>query len=162
MYGAGIVDALLHDMRTITIAIISIIVLAATSARNALADDGDEAMTLTAAEVGRYMLPYYPEVRGCILQVTDGGRIDLNLTIHRDGSVFQLAIATRGVSQRSARRLDRCLRRLASTWHFPVRRGFTNAVVPYDLVRVRGPGLGPQYSCWDPRGCTKRRRPPRT
>ena len=113
--------------------------------------------TLTAKEITTYFEPYVAGVRGCYLasatEKEATGALRLELVIHRNGMVEQFAFAAPGVSARPRVRLDDCLRALAKTWHFPERRGFTSAVIPFLFQRTNVPGAGPIESCWDPRGC---------
>jgi hypothetical protein len=127
------------------------------SAGSATADDGIDRRTLTAKEVSKYFEPYRPAVKACYIDhatnKTAQGILRLELIIHRDGKVQRFGYAAPGVVKPWSDRLDRCLRALVSTWSFPVRRGFTSAVIPFTFVRTHAPDAGPYESCWDPRGC---------
>lgn len=117
---------------------------------------GDD-RSLTAAEVTRSFEPYAAAVRTCYLDhgrsKTADGTLRIELLIHPGGKVFRFGFVARGVTNPWLQRLDGCLRPLSMTWAFPVRRGFTTAVMPFLFQRTRAPGAGPIESCWDPRGC---------
>lgn len=87
--------------------------------------------TLTTREVNRALRPYRDEIRGCYLASAEGGTLDLRLTIHRDGSVDRIAIATRNLAPRAARQIDSCIRALSVRWQFPERPVFTTVTVPF-------------------------------
>ena len=112
---------------------------------------------LTAAEVQKYFAPYAPAVRSCYLTHAKNreatGTLRLELIIHRDGSVFRFGFAAPGVRKPWLPRLERCLRELANTWHFPERYGFTSAMLPFIYVKSNAPNTGPFESCWSPSGC---------
>lgn len=120
--------------------------------------DDVDTPTLTAKEVARYFEPYAPAVRRCYIDHARSksaeGTLRLELIIHSNGSIFKFGYAAPGVVKPHLERLDRCLRKLPPTWRFPVRRGFTSAVIPFLFVRTNAPGAGPIESCWDPKGCT--------
>ena len=109
-------------------------------------DNTEEASGLTAKELRKYIQPYMPGIRDCyVAKAKSGdGSLRLELIIHRDGSVFKFAFTAPNVSAGTRQQLDRCLRPLSETWHFPVRRGFTSAVIPFLFVKTRAPGAGPQ------------------
>lgn len=116
-----------------------------------------EGETLSAKEVSKYFEPYLPEVRTCYLANARGKQVDgtlrIELLIHPSGKVFRFGFVARGVVKPWLPRLDACLRKLPSTWTFPVRGGFTSAVLPFLFQRTTAPGAGPIESCWDARGC---------
>lgn len=116
---------------------------------------------LSAAEVQHYFTPYEPAVQRCYLSHATNreaaGTLRLELIIHRDGSVFRFGFVAAGVRKPWLERLDRCLRDLSGTWRFPVRYGFTNAVLPFIYVKSHAPGIGPYESCWSPRGCPSKK-----
>jgi hypothetical protein len=118
-------------------------------------DEGDD--LLTAAEVHKYFEPYVPAVRDCYAtharSKSADGNLRLELIIQPDGGVFHFGFAAPGVTAPWLGKLDGCLRGLARGWHFPVRRRFTTAVLPFLFQSVRAPGAGPIESCWDARGC---------
>ena len=117
--------------------------------------------TLSAAEIERYIAPYYSAIRECFVSATARkrsatGALKLELIIHRDGTAFHLAIAAPGVTGAARKKLETCIRKETERWHFPVRFGFTSAVVPYYFLRTPAPAAGPKPSCWSPRGCPSR------
>jgi hypothetical protein len=102
---------------------------------SSIARAGEEAgtppATLTAAEVHRALQPYRNEIRGCYQASAEAGSLQLDLIIHRDGSVYQLIVTTPKVAPRAARTIDRCIRQLSTRWQFPVRGALTTITVPY-------------------------------
>lgn len=140
-------------MRAIPILVSCLVARAAYAGGGSTSVSNDDARTLTAAEVNHYMQPYRNEIRSCYLTSASGGTLALDLIIHRDGSVYQLTVATPNLAPRAARRIDRCIRRLSARWHFPVRRGFTTVTVPFRFVKTVAPGAGPQRGCSRRRGC---------
>ncbi|CAN5790962.1 hypothetical protein BH11MYX2_BH11MYX2_07780 [soil metagenome] len=121
------------------------------------APDDLDLHTLSAAEVAKYFAPYVPDVRGCYVKYAKSkeatGVLRLELVIHHAGWIFQFGFAAPGVTRPSLPRLDACLRTLSKTWKFPVRKGFTSAVLPFVFLKTNAPGAGPIESCWDPKGC---------
>jgi hypothetical protein len=113
--------------------------------------------TLSAREVQTYFAPYVPAVRECVIAYGKGrhatGALRLELIIHHHGHVYRFGFAAPGVEKPWLGKLDTCLRGLAKTWRFPVRTGFTTAVLPFLFLKTSAPGAGPVESCWDPRGC---------
>jgi hypothetical protein len=118
---------------------------------------GELETTLTAKEVQKYFEPYVPAVRSCYVASAHSksadGTLRLELIIHPSGSIFKFGFAAPGVEKPWLARLDACLRKLAASWHFPVRTRFTTVVLPFLFQRTAAPGAGPIESCWDPRGC---------
>ncbi|MFN0245929.1 MAG: hypothetical protein ACKV2T_03410 [Kofleriaceae bacterium] len=112
---------------------------------------------MSAKDVQKYFAPYVPAVRECYVSNAKGknvtGALRLELIIHHGGHVFRFGFAAPGVEKPHFGKLDSCLRSLASTWRFPVRKGFTSAVLPFVFLKTNAPGAGPIESCWDPRGC---------
>ena len=109
-------------------------------------DDKIDADSLTAKELHKYFEPYLVGVRDCYAAnaKTGDGTLRLELIIHRDGTVFKFGFTAPGVPSKAIQELDHCLRPLSETWHFPVRRGFTSAVVPFLFVHTHAPGAGPK------------------
>lgn len=140
------------DGRLLAVVIVAVALVARASAGP---DDPDK--TLTARDVQKYFEPYVPEVRSCYLNHARGknltGELRLELIIHRNGSIYRFGFVAPGVDKPAHRRLDACLRALVPTWRFPVRTGFTTAVVPFLFHKAKAPGSGPIESCWDARGC---------
>ncbi len=134
------------------------VLVALVVAPRAAADpDNLDKRSLTAKEVARYFEPYAPAVKSCYVaharnpQAT--GLLRLELVIHHHGSIFRFGFTAPGVDKRNLAKLDACLRPLAATWRFPVRDGFTSAVLPFIYLKTNTPGAGPIESCWDPKGC---------
>jgi hypothetical protein len=114
--------------------------------------------SLTAPEVARYAAPYLPAIKQCYLEhakpaKSATGELALHLTVHRDGEILDVTVDAPGVTGKRLRDLNRCLRTQVATWHFPVRRSPTTAIIPYYFLKLDLPGAGPQLSCWNPRGC---------
>lgn len=109
-------------------------------------DDKIDADSLTAKELHKYFEPYLVGIRDCYAAnaKTGDGTLRLELIIHRDGTVFKFGFTAPGVPSKAIQELDHCLRPLSETWHFPVRRGFTSAVVPFLFVHTHAPGAGPK------------------
>ncbi len=122
---------------------------------NAGPDDPDRA--LSAREVQTYFAPYVPAVRACYLANAKGPRVTgvlrLELIIHHHGQLYRFGFSAPGVDKPWRPKLDACLRALAKTWSFPVRKGFTSVVLPFVFLKTNAPGAGPIESCWDARGC---------
>jgi hypothetical protein len=118
------------------------------------ADDPD---TLSAKEIQYYFAPYLPEVRSCYVSYGHGrvaeGVLRLELIIRPGGSVSTLRVAAPGVDPPWLTRLGGCLRHRVRDWHFPVRDGFTTAVMPFLFHKAAAQGAGPVASCWNPGGC---------
>ncbi len=116
-----------------------------------------DTLTLTAKEITAAFTPYQPGVRTCYLANAKNkeatGELRLELVIHRDGSIFRFGFMAPGVNKRWQARLDACLRERSRSWSFPVRRGFTSAVLPFVFLKTNAPNAGPYESCWDARGC---------
>jgi hypothetical protein len=113
--------------------------------------------SLSAKDLQTYFSPYLSEVRSCYVTHAHGkaveGALRLELTVHPSGRITSFRFAAPGVVQPWLGRLDACLRRHVPSWHFPVRAGFTVAVMPFVFHRTTVPGAGPIESCRDPRGC---------
>jgi hypothetical protein len=131
--------------------------------------DDVEVRSLNANQLERYAAPYYPMIRACYLEhgrKSPGatGDMTLRLVIHRAGYIRDVDVVAPGVRPRHLRKLENCIRVQVVGWRFPVRRDYTFAVLPYRFQFVPPPpGAGPQYGCWDPRGCptrAARRAPP--
>lgn len=122
------------------------------------APDNVDERTLSAALIERYAADYYPVIKDCYFDYgraakTATGELKIEVVIHRDGHVKDVAVEAPGVRGPSLRKLTACIRTEVDDWHFPVRRDFTTAVLPFLFLSVSTPGAGPQYSCWNPRGC---------
>ncbi len=113
---------------------------------------------LTAHEVERYAREYYPGIRACYFDhgrasKTATGELAIKVVIHRNGNVHEVTLDAPGVRGMHLRKLEGCVRLQVVGWGFPVRRDFTTVVLPYYFMYLAPPGAGPQYSCWNPRGC---------
>jgi hypothetical protein len=116
---------------------------------------------LTAAEIERYAAPYLPEIKQCYLAHarparTATGNLALRLVVFRNGTVIESTVDAPGVTGKRLRELDHCVRAKVATWHFPMRKYSTTAILPYYFLKLDLPGTGPQPSCWNPRGCKTR------
>lgn len=134
------------------------------SARATAAPD-DPDRTLSAAELTKYFEPYAPAVRACFSRHGVGkevtGELRLEFIIQPDGKVLRFGFRAPGVERAALRKLDACLRNQSKTWSFPVRKGYTTAVLPFFYQRTSAPGAGPIESCWDVRGCPPGKTGPR-
>ena len=98
--------------------------------------------TMSGDEVMKYAMPYLQRVARCYRKHAfalkrSTGELEIYVSIARNGHVVHTDITAPGVSFLQKLPLDRCLRREISTWHFPVRTGFTNAVIPYYFPKYR-------------------------
>jgi hypothetical protein len=121
-----------------------------------LKGDSLDRRSLGSTEIDRYVSVYLPAIKACYLKnsgKTATGELRLELIIHRDGNVVKVAVTAPGVVGAPLRKLDACVKSEVARWHFPVRAGYTSAIVPYFFLRSNAAGAGPQYSCWSPRGC---------
>jgi hypothetical protein len=125
------------------------------------APDKIDTHTLSAKEVAKYFAPYVPDVRSCYLTNAKSrgatGVLRLELVIHHNGSVHRFGFAAPGVTNPWKPRLDACLRKLSKTWTFPLRKGFTSAVIPFVYLKTNDPKAGPFETCTDPKGCGPRK-----
>ncbi len=104
--------------------------------------------TMSADEVNHYALAYLPRVARCYHRYAAPerratGDLQLYLVISRAGKVVYSEVTAPGVSMLRFAYLERCLKREVATWSFPVRTGFTNAVIPYYFLHTRAPNAGP-------------------
>jgi len=129
------------------------LLLAATSTASA---DRKE-RTLEPVEVEAHVKPYFSEIEKCYVgaagDIRGAGKLELDLVIHRDGSVFSLKVATPGLAMAQAHRIENCVRGAVENAKFPVRRDFTTAIVPYFFQHTMAPNAGPMQSCWSAKGC---------
>jgi hypothetical protein len=151
----GLPCAALAVMRQLVVMSVALALAGPTSAHGA--PDRIDPRTLSAKEVAKYFAPYVSDVRGCYTSNAKSkkatGELRLELVIHHNGSVYRFGFAAPGVTHPWKPRLDACLRRLSKTWKFPLRKGFTSAVLPFVFLKTNAPGAGPIESCWDPKGC---------
>jgi hypothetical protein len=110
-----------------------------TASPRAAANADEEQSSINAKDLRTYFEPYRGGVRDCYAMLKEGdGSLSLDLVIHRDGTVYRFGFEAGGLSPGAVAKLDRCLRPLSDTWHFPVRRGFTTAVIPFRFQRSPG------------------------
>jgi hypothetical protein len=112
----------------------------------------------SSSALSRYASVYYPEIRNCYFEHGRAakratGELVLKLVVHRSGYIRDVVVEAPGVVGKPLRKLESCIRAKVLRWHFPVRRDFTTAILPYYFLYLDIPGAGPQYSCWNPRGC---------
>lgn len=105
---------------------------------------------IDATTLRKYFAPYVGGVKDCYAAIsherTATGVLRLEVVIRPDGTVMKFGFKAPGIIGPPLRILDGCLRSLSSTWHFPVRRGFTTAVLPFQFQRTYAPGAGPKAS----------------
>lgn len=103
--------------------------------------------TMSSDEVVRYALPHLPRIARCYKRhaLPDRratGDLVLYVSIARDGKVVHSEVTAPGVSVFRLAYLDRCVKNETATWHFPARKGFTNAVIPYFFLHTKAPVSG--------------------
>jgi hypothetical protein len=155
----GTADAVASIMRALSI-LLTLLPLTATAGertRGIKVDDTDS-RTLSADDIERYAATYYPAIRACYFEhgrasPAATGELALKLVVHRSGYVRDVSLDAPGVRGRQLRKLESCVRQQVLAWHFPVRRDFTTAILPFYFLYLDLPNAGPQYSCWNPRGC---------
>ncbi|HEV7558532.1 MAG TPA: hypothetical protein VGO00_23845 [Kofleriaceae bacterium] len=139
-------------MRISKLSILSI--LAATTS---IASADRKERTLEPVEVEAHVKPYLTEIEKCYVgaagEIRGAGKLELDLVIHRDGSVLSLKVATPGLAMRQSQRVETCVRTAVENVKFPMRRDFTTAIVPYFFQKTMAPNAGPIQSCWSPKGC---------
>jgi hypothetical protein len=121
----------------------------------------DREKTMTAEEVNRYALPYLNRVAKCYRTHAKparraNGELELYIVIARNGRVVHLETKAPGVPPYREIRLERCLRNEVMTWQFPMRTGFTNALLPYYFLHTKAPKAGPFPGCTKLTGCADR------
>jgi hypothetical protein len=113
--------------------------------------------TLDATEIQGHMKPANDQIGRCYLDavgdVRGAGHMEIKLSIHRTGSIESIDVATPKLSAKQTKQIDGCVRAIVKDMSFPARRATTVAIIPYFYQRTSAPGAGPQYSCWDPKGC---------
>jgi hypothetical protein len=107
--------------------------------------------TMSGDEVMRYALPYLPRIAQCYRRhaLPDRratGDLELYLVIARTGKVVHSEVTAPGVMMLRFAYLERCVKREVATWRFPMRKGFTNAVIPYFFLHTNAPGAGPRVA----------------
>lgn len=115
------------------------------------------ARDLTTGDVTDIVAPRAADIEHCYIDALGttrrAGRLDVMLTIARDGSVLSVDTAAPGMPVVAAHHMHGCIRTAVESLQFPVRRNDTTAIVPYYFQRTDAPDAGPQLSCWNPRGC---------
>ncbi len=106
--------------------------------------------SLDAKDLKKYFAPYVAGVKDCYAASsrdrTATGVLRLELVIRPDGTVNRFSFRAPGIIGGQLRLLDSCLRPKSETWHFPVRRGFTTAIIPFQFQLTSAPGAGPKAS----------------
>ena len=115
-----------------------------------------EQPTLTADQVQHYAEAYLRNVRDCYAASAQDvpaatGELTLQVVVLRDGNAFVERMNAPGITGKRLEALTWCVRAEVDTWHFPMVRNDTIAIIPYVFHKVRGPG--PLMSCWNPHGC---------
>ena len=112
---------------------------------------------LTTSDVTTVVGDRAADIERCYLDAMGasrrGGKLDVMLTIARNGSVLSVDTAAPGLSAVAAHHMHTCIRTAVDGLAFPARRNDTTAIVPYYFQRTDAPNAGPQLSCWNPRGC---------
>jgi hypothetical protein len=140
---ASEVGARRADAAEVICRVLAIVLSVAAFAQVSLAEDvvgGDPNQdTINAKDLQNYFAPYVPAVRDCYVvnSTGRGGTLRLDLVIHPEGHVFRFAFTATGVAGVKLGKLDVCLRRLSKDWHFPYRKKFTSAVLPFTFRGVK-------------------------
>ncbi len=135
-----------------------------TGTRRSPVSDIEAELVLPAGAISLVVDPTVPDVRACWLKYASpraraDGTLRIEIIVDPVGVVWRHVVAYAGARNR---RLDRCLSGVVETWRFPMRRGYTQAKVPFLFRASVHPGAGPFPSCWSPRGCRQASpRPPR-
>ena len=93
---------------------------------------------------------------GAVGERRGAGQLELKLSIHRSGLLDRIDVTTPNLPSPVAKQIDTCVKAAVKDLAFPARRAETVAVVPYYWQRTAAKHAGPQYSCWDPKGCRSR------
>ena len=115
---------------------------------------------LSQADIDAQVKPLSAEINKCYVDaaaaVQGGGKLTVELAIHRRGQLDAVTVSTPGLPAKVARKIEACVRGLVEPLEFPARRTSTTAVLPFYFQRTAAPNAGPQPSCWNPRGCPGR------
>jgi hypothetical protein len=115
---------------------------------------------LSKAEIDARVTPVSANIKRCYLgaagEVKGAGHLDVKLTVHRNGSLHAIDVATPGLPAHAARSIDSCVRAAVANLQFPAKKAFNTIVVPFFFQHTAAPNSGPQESCWDARGCRTR------
>lgn len=136
-------------MRVVLLALLVVVLAAAPLAMAQQQGGGDPDQTsIDASDLKKYFAPYVSGVKDCYVassrERTATGVLRLELVIRPDGTVNRFAFKAPGIIGAPLRLLDSCLRARSETWHFPVRRGFTTAIIPFQFQLTYAPGAGPK------------------
>jgi hypothetical protein len=152
--------------------IASLVTVAVLAAAGTAQADTPKALTATAgnkadtvhhlskAEIDARVNPLSGDLKRCYMaaasHVKGAGHLDVKLTVKRDGSLLAVDVATPGLPAQLARTIDGCVRSTVAHVTFPAKKATNTIVVPFFFQHTAAPNSGPQYSCWDPRGCRTR------
>lgn len=115
-------------------------------------------LILPASDISAAVEPWVPEVRACWLQHASrrarvDGHLRIEVIIDPTGMVWRHGIVVAGPRSRL---LEKCLGSVVQEWRFPMRRGYTEAAIPFVFRAGAGRGAGPYPSCFSARGCPRR------
>ena len=115
-------------------------------------------LILPASDISAAVEPWVPDVRACWLQhASRRARVDGNLRIEvvidPTGMVWRHNVVIAGPRSRP---LEKCLASVVQEWRFPMRRGYTEAAIPFLFRAGAGRAAGPYLSCFRARGCPRR------
>jgi hypothetical protein len=112
---------------------------------------------LSQAEIDAQVKPVSAEISKCYVDAVagtqGGGKLLVQLEIHRRGKLDAVSVSTPGLPAKTARKIEACVRGLVEPIEFPARRTSTTAVLPFYFQRTAAPNAGSKPSCWSPRGC---------
>src|SRR6188508_642771 len=114
-------------------------------------------LILPASDISAMVEHWVPDVRACWLRHASrrarvDGKLRIEVTIDPTGMVWRHSIAIAGPR---SRQLERCLASVVQQWRFPMRRGYTEAAIPFVFRAGPGRGAGPYPSCYSARGCPR-------
>jgi hypothetical protein len=116
--------------------------------------------SLSQADIDAQVKPVSAEINKCyvdaVAAVQGGGKLTVQLAIHRRGTLDAVTVSTPGLPAKIARKIEACVRGVVEPLEFPARRTSTTAVLPFFFQRTATAHTGPQPSCWSPRGCPGR------
>jgi hypothetical protein len=113
---------------------------------------------LSPGDITAAVAPHATDVEQCYRERLDAGahlagRLDVTLSIARDGTLLDVRTAAAGASRATARKIEACVRTAVEGVQFPARRNDTTGVLPYVFQKTDASDAGPQLSCWSPKGC---------
>ncbi len=117
-----------------------------------------EQHSLSADQVQHYAGAYLRNVRDCYVATAQDvpaatGELTLQVMVMRSGDALVERVNAPGITGKRLGTLISCVAQEVNTWHFPIARNDTVAILPYVFHKTRG--AGPQLSCWNPRGCRR-------